>query len=86
MSSNTKIPVDSQPTTDCSAEEVKSIAPTGLFRPLIAQYMAAGKAHHQPDLFPRVRGTLGNFFRFLAQTEGIETNPMDQIRKEPDVQ
>jgi hypothetical protein len=50
------------------------LAPTGPFRPVVEEYLSTAAANkYAPTLLTHVRGSLGKFFRFAAESEGLET-------------
>jgi hypothetical protein len=57
----------------------KNLGPTGPFRHFIEEYIGKGAAaHYKMEAFNKVQGSLGKFFRYVAQSERIVD--IDEIR------
>lgn len=55
------------------------LGPTGPFRPLIERYLATVvPSYYKPETLVQVRSSVGKFFRFVVQDQGIKD--LDQIR------
>ena len=55
------------------------LGPTGPFRPLIEKYLATVvPSYYKPGTIIQVRSSIGKFFRFVVQEQGIKD--LDQIR------